>query len=220
MFHVTQFLCETHLKMENKRKKWTAKDNLTAADIKFNEKRKWQLALRRYVIEQKPSYQYAPYFGLDIKGFREWIEIQFIEGMSWTNFGKDWQFGHIIPVNYFDFELEEDLRLCWSFINIQVESLNKEGLNKNEVDILSAKRHFEKLYKETDYSHCERILIKILKLEVVGNVSTEKMGGYLKTEKENMEAFQSLSAEEFSRINTGEKLANIILEKEMLKKFG
>jgi hypothetical protein len=206
--------------MENKRKKWTPKESLTNADIKFNEKRKWQLALRRYVIELKPNYQYAPYFGLDIVTFRNWIELQFTDGLSWGNFGTNWQFDHIIPVAYFDFEQEEDLKLCWNFINIQVERLDKVEESKTKVDIFSAKAHFNKLFIDTKYAPFATMLLKIEVLEQVGIVNTDTKVSFINTQKQNIEVLQTLEAEDYARINTGEKLSDIILEQEMMKKFG
>ena len=71
-----------------KRKRWTAQTEVNEELLTFREKRKWQIALRRYVIEQNRSSFYAPYFGLDIKSFRDWIEVQFDRGMNWDNFSK------------------------------------------------------------------------------------------------------------------------------------
>ena len=99
------------------RKKWTPKAEITVSLLKFREKRKWQLAFRRYVIEKNKSSFYALYFGLDIEQLRHWIELQFTENIRWDNFGTSWQFDHIVPVAYFDFFNEDDLKLCWNFIN-------------------------------------------------------------------------------------------------------
>ena len=112
------------------RKKWTPKEEVTEGLLKFRAKRRWQIALRRYIIEKNPCFAYAPYFGLDIENFRKWIEIQFDEELNWDNFSKKWQFDHIVPVAYFDFDSESDLRLCWNFMNVSVEKLqlNKPGL--------------------------------------------------------------------------------------------
>jgi len=91
------------------RKKWTPKTEITEADIRFKEKRKWQIALRRYLLDKQPSSYYAPYFGLDIETFREWIAVQFDMECNWENFSKNWQLELIIPASYFDFNQEEDL---------------------------------------------------------------------------------------------------------------
>ena len=90
------------------------------AKFVFNEKRKWQIALRRYIIAGFKCFNYAPYFGIDAANFRKWIEIQFDKDTNWENFSKAWQFDHIVPVAYFNLKDEVDLKLCWNFINIWV----------------------------------------------------------------------------------------------------
>ena len=54
------------------------------------------------LFERNPCPLYAPYFGLDIENIRKWFEYQFTNELNWENFGKKWQFDHIIPVTYFD----------------------------------------------------------------------------------------------------------------------
>ena len=55
------------------RKKWTPRDEITPELLAAREKRKWQIALRRYVLDGNPSTRYAPYFGLDIKTLRRFL---------------------------------------------------------------------------------------------------------------------------------------------------
>jgi hypothetical protein len=64
---------------------------------------KWALALRRYIIESNPNENYAPFFGLDSGTMKRWIELQFKDGLDWSNYAKSWQFDHIVPVVYFDY---------------------------------------------------------------------------------------------------------------------
>src|SRR6185503_16184229 len=103
------------------RKKWTPKTEISPSLLKFREKRKWQINLRRYIFKETPSPHYAPYFGLDIKNMRLWLEYQFTEKQGWDNFGKLWQLDHIIPVTYFDHSQEDELKMCWNFTNLRVE---------------------------------------------------------------------------------------------------
>ena len=134
--------------------------------LKKREKRKWQIALRRYVIEKAQSGAYARYFGLDIEFFREWIALQFKDGLSWENFAEKWQFDHIVPVAYFDFANEEDLLLCWNFINIRVEGIELNKVRGNRIDVMGVRTYFENLYNRTKYPFCLRMLDKIATIEV------------------------------------------------------
>ena len=147
--------------------------------LKKREKRKWQIALRRYVIEKAQSGAYARYFGLDIEFFREWIAIQFKNGLSWDNFAEKWQFDHIVPVAYFDFANEEDLLLCWNFINIRVEGIELNKVRGNRIDVMGVRTYFENLYNRTKYPFCLRMLNKITTIEVANIESNKELEGFI-----------------------------------------
>ena len=218
-FHGTQFHTET-IFMDEKRKKWTAKEEITDALLKFREKRKWQVAFRRYILEKKHSHAYAPFFGLDIDSYRKWIELQFANGLNWNNFGSAWQFEHIVPVACFDFANKEDLKLCWNFINIRVEILETNNLKGNRIEILAAKPHFESLYSKTGYSVCLKMIEKINYIQASNIVFDPRLESFILQKKEDLEKMTLLSPEEFSRFNSGVSLSDIFLEREIIQKFG
>jgi hypothetical protein len=202
------------------RKKWTPKEEVTDSLLKFREKRKWQLALRRYVLEQNKNSAYAYYFGLGIEEFRKWIEIQFTEELSWENFGTAWQFDHIVPVAYFDFAIEEDLLLCWNFINIRVERIELNKVRGNRIDVMSVRPYFEALYKKTGYAFCLKMLDKINIIDVSNIVSEPVIEDFIIQNKTHLELVSTLSKEEFSLLNLGKSINDILLEREIIKKFG
>ncbi|CAN5893082.1 hypothetical protein BH11BAC4_BH11BAC4_05040 [soil metagenome] len=206
--------------MESKRKKWTPNEEITDALLKFREKRKWQLAFRRYILERNTSQFYAPYFGLDIEKYRKWIELQFNEGLNWDNFGTAWQFDHLVPVAYFDFSKEEDLFLCWNFINIRVEKLELNKSKGNRIDVLAVKPYFQALFDKTQNAICKRMIEKIGEIEVANVVSEPALEDFLINQKTQLEQLASLSVEEFARLNKGTSLKDIFLEREILRKFG
>lgn len=206
--------------MERKRKKWTAKEEITDSLLKFREKRKWQVAFRRYILEKKHSFSYAPFFGLDIENYRKWIELQFINGLNWNNFGSVWQFGHIIPLAYFDFSKDEDLKLCWNFINIRVEILEPDSFNRNHKELLAAKPYFENLFSKTGYSICLKMIGKIKNIQDSNIISEPGLENFIQQQKDVIEKMTSLTQEEFSRVNSGVSLADIFLEREIVQKFG
>jgi len=206
--------------MESKRKKWTAREEVNDSLLKFREKRKWQVAFRRYVLERNISQNYALYFGLDIESYRKWIELQFNNELSWENFGTHWQFEHIIPVSYFDFSNEEDLKLCWNFINLRVEKTGVNQTGNNRIDIQGAKSYFEELYKKTNYHYCLKMVEKINSIQGPGIVSEPGLVDFINQNKEQFEKMASLSREEFINLNKGISLSDILLEREILRKFG
>jgi hypothetical protein len=201
------------------RKKWTPREEITDSLLLFREKRKWQIALRRYVIEQKPVAFYPPYFGLGIVNFRKWMELQFDEDTNWGNFSVTWQFDHIVPVAYFDFMKDVDLRLCWNFINIRVEKIS---LNKNRghrIDVLASKAYFKKLHRETQYPICLDMIEKIERMEIAEIKSTKGMEKFIIENLKFLEVTASFSEYEFYRLNQGLSVNEIMNERELLKKM-
>jgi hypothetical protein len=192
----------------------------TAALLKFREKRKWQIALRRYVIEKALSKTYAPYFGLDIKNMRLWFEYQFTNGIGWESFGKEWQFDHIIPVTYFDFTVEDELRLCWNFTNIRVEAIQKNKERGARLDVLAAKGYFKRLFEETGYEVCQKLLEKIDIIELSEFVSTDAQRNFISTHKEYLKMIKGYTAFEFELLNIGRTIEEVNKEIDILRKFG
>ena len=202
------------------RKKWTAQTEVTDSLLRLREKRKWQLGFRRYVLERMPSEAYAPYFGLDIETLRTWFELQFEEGLNWENFGKAWQFEHIIPTSYFDYSNEEDLRLCWNFINLRVERINAEDAGGTRVDIFSVKAYFDTLYSKTGFGICRKMIEKIEAIEARHLKNNPVLESFILENKSRLENISTLTNEEFNRLNQNNSVEELLLEREILRKFG
>ena len=188
--------------------------------LKKREKRKWQIALRRYVIQKGQSSLYARYFGLDIEYFREWIAIQFTNDLSWDNFAEKWQFDHIVPVAYFDFANEEDLLLCWNFINVRVETIEHNKARGNRIDVMGVKTYFEDLYNKTNYPFCLRMLEKIRTIEVANIESNHTLEGFIIKNQSYFEQIALFDEADFQRLNEGVPINNVLTEKEIVRKFG
>lgn len=201
------------------RKKWTPKSEVDETLLQFREKRKWQIALRRYILEKQKCLSYAPYFGLDNTKFREWIELQFDIDQQWENFSSAWYLDHVVPVAYFDFTNENDLRLCWNFINIRVSRTDKSGVNSQNVNALAAKHYFETLYQKTNHPLCASMIDKIEQIEAEQTSDHKALESFLVQNKHYLAAAQHFTAEDFNRLNTGTELNVLLSEKEFLKKF-
>lgn len=187
--------------------------------LKFREKRKWQIALRRYVIEGQLSSDYAPYFALDSKRMRNWFQMQFTEDMDWSNFGKKWQLDHIIPVVYFDFAIKEEMKLCWNFTNLRVEPIQQNKNRGNRVDVLAARNYFRELYARTNYLPCKLLLEKIDRIEISEILSSESQVEFLRKHKDYLELIEGYSEFEFEMLNRGRSVEDINKELEILRKI-
>lgn len=202
------------------RKKWTPQTEVTDSLIRLREKRKWQLSFRRYVLEKTPSEAYAPYFGLDIETLRSWFEIQFTEDIHWENFGKAWQFEHIVPASYFDYSNEDDLRLCWNFINLRVEKVDMDRNGGARTDLFSVKAYFTNLYSRTGLSICGKMLEKIESIEKSNLENNPGLESFILENRSRLENIASLTKEEFNRLNRNNTVEELLQEREILRKFG
>jgi hypothetical protein len=193
---------------------------LDEAKQKHNNKRKWQIALRRYIINGHIASQYATYFGLDFKNLRLWMEMQFTGELSWLNYGKAWQFDHIIPVTYFDFNDEYELKLCWNFTNIRVEANQKNKERGNRVDVLMAKTYFQNIFDETGYHICKKLLDKIATIEISNIISTEAQLQFIKEHKDYLEHIEDFNNYEFELLNGGRNIKEVMKEATLIRNLG
>ena len=199
------------------RKQWTPQTDLTEADLLAKEKKKWQLGFRRFVLEGSPSTEYAPYFGLDSKGIRAWLEAQFDADMQWENFGKVWQFEHVLPLSYLNLSNEADLRLGWHCINIRPERVD---LPRERPSLAQIKQYFDSLYKASGLSICAAILERIAQIPDQPIEISEGQKQFLLNNLKQLEAARHFDQADFLRLHEGNSIDDLLLEKEILKKFG
>jgi len=202
------------------RKRWTPKTEITESLLLFREKRKWQIALRRYILEKNKSSRYAPYFGLDSSNFRKWIEIHFDDELNWNNFSTAWQFDHHLPITYFDFSDDADLRLCWNFLNIKVQKNNPSENKEVSTHILSIKNHFQAIYQQTENPVSLLLVQKIQAMETKPNPNYLDQIKFIVENHTVIEQLAQCDSSEFDLINSGISIAEIQAQKELIRKFG
>ncbi len=202
------------------RKKWTPQTDETDTLLKSREKRKWQIAFRRYVVEGNLSINYAPYFGLDIKTIRNWIELQFTGEMNWSNFGSLWQFEHLVPVIYFNFSNEEDLHLCWNFVNIRVVPAKSTKDGSVRGDLYLAYQHLHRLYQASGYRVCKALIEKIESIQQSEQVNIDNQSAFLQSNNDYLALLQGFSSYEFELLNSGRDVESVKREAEMIRNLG
>jgi hypothetical protein len=198
------------------RKKWSAQTELTDELLRQREKRKWQIALRRYVFFQSPCSNYAPYFSLDAKSLRQWIESQFDEEMNWDNFSRNWQLDHIVPVSFFDFNREEDLKLCWNFTNISVQKLKEGKPAGHPHHLLDALAYFTSLRDQTYYPICASMVEKINSLGSLHQIASDKQAAFIRDKMPYLNTISGFHAHEFDQLNSGMGVESILEERRLL----
>ena len=202
------------------RKKWTPKPeaDLTPSHLRLREKRRWQIALRRYVIDGHPSLTYAPYFALDIQTLRQWFETQFQNDLAWSNFGTEWHIEHCVPVSHFDFQNEDELYLCWNFINLRVEPISNKS-QATKMDLSIARSYFKNIHDQTGLPTCLKLIKKIDQIELSRSLNSEKEVGFLTKHRTLIEQIQNYSGYELELLNRGKTVEEVNKEMQELKKI-
>lgn len=57
--------------------------------------------------------------GCTVLEWRQWLEFQFQDGMTWENYGQVWEIDHVLPCASFDLSLPEQQKECFHFANTQ-----------------------------------------------------------------------------------------------------
>ena len=74
------------------------------------------------------------YTNCSVKHAYQYIESQFTDGMSWDNYGfgdDKWHVDHRRPCESFDFNIEEEIFMCWHWTNLQ-PMWQPENLSKGD----------------------------------------------------------------------------------------
>lgn len=183
------------------------------------EKKKWQIALRRYVFRESDSAAYAPYFGLDAENLKKWLQLQLPPGVSWEEFGTKWQIEHVIPVSYFDFRNDAHLKLCWNFTNLRIAIKFPGAHSPAPTNLFAVKRYFAGLFNKTGYDICSKMLLRIEDLEKKPLPALDILEGFAEEKKEYLRIISSFSSEEFFLLNQGRSFAEIAAQSAVFKKF-
>jgi hypothetical protein len=80
------------------------------------------------------SKKTAELLGCDIKFFRQHLENQFTDGMTWDNYGE-WHIDHILPCCSFDLTLIENQKKCFNYFNTR-PLWKKDNFDKAKLDKL------------------------------------------------------------------------------------
>jgi hypothetical protein len=150
---------------------------------------------------------------------RTWFQSQFKDGASWENFGEKWQFEHIIPVTYFDFSAEEELRRCWNFINIRVDIIDVTKERGVKPDLLVARNYFKSLYEKTQSAICKELLEKIDQIEKAETLNSSIQEAFIKQNRTYLDEIEGFGSYEFEMLNSGRSLEDVRKESEFLKNF-
>ena len=92
-----------------------------ATDLNFYLRNKLRARIRMAFTAQghKKSSITAKLLGCEFEVFRQWLESQFDENMTWDNCGKYWVIDHVTPVVAFDLTQESEQLRAFHYTNCQ-----------------------------------------------------------------------------------------------------
>lgn len=103
------------LRNENRRERYSI-------DIGFKVNYLFANSIRRSLKSGKNSEHWERFVGYTLQDLMEYLESHFIEGMSWSNYGRGgWHIDHIKPMSLFKIKSVRcnEFRKCWSLSNLQ-----------------------------------------------------------------------------------------------------
>ena len=109
---------ENHIKRSNNYTRQRRQTDLSFKILGNLRNRCFCAINKRYGITN--SKKTLDLLGCSIDEVREHLELLFVDGMSWENYGiHGWHIDHIIPCNYFDLTDPEQQKRCFNYKNLQ-----------------------------------------------------------------------------------------------------
>lgn len=146
---------EQHAKLQSD---W-AKNNREHINAKYNARIKIDFAFKlkkschRQLLENLKYKKSTTmkYFSCNIELFTEWLKYCFDDDMTMENHGSYWHLDHVIPIATFDLEKEQDLKLCFHYLNYMPLPA-KENISKQDKiipsQIIKHRQNIENFHKE------------------------------------------------------------------------
>lgn len=110
-------------------------------DINFKLKTNMSRRLRE-ILGQKKSKKSIEYFDATIEQIKKHLSDQFVENMTWENYG-DWHIDHIIPCNSWNLKDPFEVYCCFNIKNLQplwaTENILKKDkfILKHKIDFMN-----------------------------------------------------------------------------------
>ena len=87
-------------------------------DFRLRSRLRTRLRLSLKKTIKSKFYHTLDLLGCSLEDLKKHLENQFVEGMSWDNYGE-WHIDHIVPCASFDLSDPNQQRICFNFRNLQ-----------------------------------------------------------------------------------------------------
>ena len=93
--------------------------NKYATDEQFRLKKQFESKFNRLFKENDDTDTTKELLGCTMTEFKAYLEPKFLLGMSWSNYGTEWNFDRIIPFCDFDLSDPEEAKKCFFYNNVE-----------------------------------------------------------------------------------------------------
>lgn len=106
-------------KTQTQIKQWIKTQTKTNPEFKLKERLRNRLYVAITKQKTTKSQSTLDLLGCSIQECRQHLELQFRNGMSWSNHGIVWEIDHIKPCSKFDLSNIEEQKQCFHYTNLQ-----------------------------------------------------------------------------------------------------
>jgi hypothetical protein len=98
-------------------------------------------------LRNSKSRHTSDYLGKGMKDIISWIEYNMEQDMTWENYGSYWEIDHSLPISLFDVLKENEMILCFCWMNLMPMLKFENNRKSNKIDIQRIEYQKERLKK-------------------------------------------------------------------------
>lgn len=114
---------------------------------------------------KKGHEKYTEMLGCSLSTVIEWLESNFVAGMTWENYGKVWHIDHTMPCSVFDFKEIESVKACFNWSNL-APMFGEENLSKSDKINMTLVQTMKEKARAFITTHRDKILTESLPIDL------------------------------------------------------
>jgi hypothetical protein len=95
--------------------------------------------------DMKKSDKTVKYLNCSIPELIDWFKFCFTLEMTLENHGEYWHMDHVIPINLFNLNDPEQIKLCFSWYNVSPLQANENMSKSDRINVQQVRTHVQKL---------------------------------------------------------------------------
>jgi hypothetical protein len=157
-------ICKTYREKDDyrdKQNKYTR--NRYATDMNYKLEKLYRARVRLFIKGgvKHGKAKYEEMLGCSWDTLREWLQSNFVEGMTWENYGSEWHVDHTLPCAIFDFTNEENVKTCFNWSNL-APMFGSENISKSDKVNMTLVTKIKEKARAFIVTHQQQILTEAL----------------------------------------------------------